>query len=98
MKMSILIYTKIISNNLHYNMNTIGVPTNTNNHAIQNQRKTLDILLQLQKQLDDFKLKVHEMEEEMDTVKIENKLLKTKIDELTKPQPLQTRISIFGYR
>ena len=79
-------------------MNTIGAPTHSANTAFQNQRKTLDILLQLQKQLDDFKLKVHEMEEEMDTVKIENKLLKTKIDELTQPQSLSTRISIFGYR
>jgi len=39
------------------------------------------------------------MEEEMDTVKIENRLLKTKIDELTHPQSQSTPhiISFFGY-
>ncbi len=80
-------------------MNTIGVPTHTMISTYQNQTKTLELLLNLQKQIDEFKNKVSEMEEEMDTVKIENRLLKTKIDELTHPQSQSTPhiISFFGY-
>jgi len=60
------------------------------------------MLIHLQKSLDEFKEKVAEMEEEMRTVKLENKLLKNKIHELTsssstaKSSP-PSRRGFFGY-
>ena len=66
-------------------MTTIGVPTSsaiaTAAAVARSQKTTVEILLNLQKSLDEFKLKVLEMEEEMQTVKIENNILKTKINE-----------------
>ena len=83
-------------------MTTIGVPTSsaiaTAAAVARSQKTTVEILLNLQKSLDEFKLKVLEMEEEMQTVKIENNILKTKINELTSgKQTSPSRRGLFGY-
>lgn len=83
-------------------MTTIGVPTASTiaTAAItQYQKTTLEMLLSLQKSLDEFKVKVIEMEEEMHTVKIENNILKTKIKELTSTTKSSSpsRRGFFGY-
>lgn len=83
-------------------MTTIGVPTASSIAAAataQQQKTTLEILLNLQKSLDEFRIKVLEMEEEMQTVKIENNILKTKINELTSTTKSSSpsRRGFFGY-
>ena len=83
-------------------MTTIGVPTSSAIAAaavVRSQKTTVEILLNLQKSLDEFKLKVLEMEEEMQTVKIENNILKTKINELTSTTKSSSpsRRGFFGY-
>ncbi len=83
---------------------SIGVPTASSigsfTAAKQNQT-TLEMLLRLQKLIDEFKDKVSEMDEEMRTVKIENELLKNKINELTSPSSTTksspSRRGFFGY-
>ena len=62
------------------------------------------MLLHLQKLIDEFKDKVTEMDEEMRTVKLENTILKNKINELTssssataKSSPPPSRRGFFGY-
>lgn len=84
---------------------SIGVPTASTIAAVaaaakQNQT-TLELLLNLQKLIDEFKVKVTEMDEEMRTVKIENKILKNKINELTSSSATATsspsRRGFFGY-
>ena len=69
---------------------SIGVPS---------QKATLEILLNLQTLVDEFKVKVVEMEDEMRTIKIENNLLKNKIAELTSNNPPSRppRRGLFGY-
>ena len=88
---------------------TIGVATSSSlaaNAAIKTNISTLEMLQNLQKLVDEFKTKLTEMDEEMNTVKLENSLLKNKINELTSikatpPQPtLPSRSSgrgFFGY-
>jgi len=64
----------------------IGVPTAATfqaNAILKQNKTTLVQLLDIQKSLDEFKVKVAEMDEEMQTVKLENTLLKNKINELT---------------
>jgi hypothetical protein len=82
-------------------MTTIGVPNSSTIAAAataHHQKTTLEILLNLQKSLDEFKSKVIEMEEEMQTVKIENNILKQKIHELTSgKQTSPSRRGLFGY-
>ena len=85
---------------------TVGVPTASTVAAAavakQNQT-TLEMLLRLQKLIDEFKDKLSEMDEEMRTVKIENELLKNKINELTSTSSSATaksspsRRGFFGY-
>ena len=65
---------------------SVGVPTvsNLSASAIAKQNKTtLETLLSIQKSLNEFKEKFVEMDEEMRVVKLENMLLKNKINELT---------------
>lgn len=65
----------------------IGVPTASMiaaTAAAKSQKNTLEILLHLQKMLDEFRDKVIETEERMYAMKVENHILKTKIYELTK--------------
>ena len=64
-------------------IHTIGVPTASYIAAAQQNKTTLEMLLNLQKLVDEFKVKAAEMDEEMRTIKIENTLLKNKITELT---------------
>lgn len=64
-------------------IHTIGVPTASYIAAAQQNKTTLEMLLNLQKLVDEFKVKATEMDEEMRTIKIENTLLKNKIKELT---------------
>jgi hypothetical protein len=84
-------------------MTTIGVPNSSTIAAAataHHQKTTLEILLNLQKSLDEFRSKVLEMEEEMQTVKIENNILKQKIHELTSTKPPSSspsRRGLFGY-
>jgi predicted 2-oxoglutarate/Fe(II)-dependent dioxygenase YbiX len=83
-------------------MSTIGVPTASTIAAAataHHQKTTLQMLLNLQKSLDEFRSKVLEMEEEMQTVKIENNILKTKINELTSTTKSSSpsRRGFFGY-
>lgn len=82
-------------------LSTIGVPTASTiaAAAIAKQNKTtLEMLLHIQKLIDEFKGKVTEMEEEMEAVKIENRLLKNKISELTSPTKTSpSRKGFFGY-
>lgn len=64
----------------------IGVPTAStiaSNAAVKQNKTTLEMLLNIQQSLDEFKEKVAEMDEEMRTVKLENTILKNKIHELT---------------
>lgn len=64
----------------------IGVPTAAilqANAILKQNKTTLEQLLHIQKSLDEFKDKVAEIDEEMRTVKLENKILKNKINELT---------------
>jgi ribulose 1,5-bisphosphate carboxylase large subunit-like protein len=80
----------------------IGVPTTSYVAAAaseKNNKTTLELLLKLQKLMDEFKGKVAEMDEEMLTMKIENKLLKEKITELTRSSttPSSSRRGFFGY-
>lgn len=85
---------------------SIGVPTASTiaaaaAAAAKQNKTTLEMLLHLQKLIDEFKGKVSEMDEEMRTVKIENQILKNKINELTssssttKTSP--SRRGFFGY-
>jgi hypothetical protein len=64
-------------------IHTIGVPTASYIAAAQQNKTTLEMLMNLQKLVDEFKVKAAEMDEEMRTIKIENTLLKNKIKELT---------------
>ena len=81
----------------------IGVPTAsylTAIAAVEKNKTTLELLLNIQKSLDEFKIKVLEMDEEMQSVKIENNILKKKIDELTsttKSSSSPSRRGFFGY-
>jgi regulator of replication initiation timing len=81
-------------------LTTIGVPTASTvaAAAAANHNQTLlEMLLRLQKRIDEFKGKVSEMEEEMEAVKLENRLLKNKISELTsETSPARSR-GLFGY-
>ena len=75
---------------------TVGVPTAStiaSFAAAKQNQTTLEHLLHIQNLLDEFKVKVTEMEEELRTVKIENQILKNKINELTSP----SRRGCFGY-
>jgi len=67
--------------------------------GVPSQKATLEILLNLQTLVDEFKVKVVEMEDEMRTIKIENNLLKNKIAELTctNPPSRPPRRGLFGY-
>jgi regulator of replication initiation timing len=79
-------------------MTTIGVPTQSSVTTHQENKTTLELLLNLQQLVDDFKGKLVEMEEEMSTIKIENQILKNKINELSstaKSSP--SRRGFFGY-
>jgi|LauGreDrversion4_2_1035121.scaffolds.fasta_scaffold06416_6 hypothetical protein len=85
---------------------TIGVATSSSlaaNAAVKTNISTLEMLQNLQKLIDEFKTKLTEMDEEMNTVKLENSLLKNKINELTsiKATPPPTSRSsgrgFFGY-
>jgi hypothetical protein len=84
-------------------MTTIGVPTQSSVTTYQQNKTTLELLLNLQQLVDDFKVKLVEMEEEMDAIKIENNVLRNKIRELTSPSstakstPPQRRGGCFGY-
>jgi regulator of replication initiation timing len=72
-------------------MTTIGVPNSSAIAAAATAHHQ-------KKSLDEFKSKVLEMEEEMQTVKIENNILKTKINELTSgKQTSPSRRGLFGY-
>jgi regulator of replication initiation timing len=82
----------------------IGVPTAATlqaNAILKQNQTTLEMLLNLQKLVDDFKVKVTEMDEEMRTIKIENQILKNKIIELTSSSTTATsspsRRGFFGY-
>ena len=82
----------------------IGVPTAATlqaNAILKQNQTTLEMLLNLQKLVDDFKVKVTEMDEEMRTVKLENQILKNKINELTSSSATATsspsRRGFFGY-
>ena len=82
----------------------IGVPTAATlqaNAILKQNQTTLEMLLNLQKLVDDFKVKVTEMDEEMRTIKIENQILKNKINELTSSSTTATsspsRRVFFGY-
>jgi len=84
----------------------IGVPTPSSIAAIaaiKTNTNTLEMLQNLQRLVDEFKTKLTEMDEEMQTVKLENSLLKNKINELTSitaspsPSPSPSRRGFFGY-
>ena len=82
----------------------IGVPTAATlqaNAILKQNQTTLEMLLNLQKLVDDFKVRVTEMDEEMRTIKIENQILKNKINELTSSSTTATsspsRRGFFGY-
>ena len=83
---------------------TVGVPTAStiaSFAAAKQNQTTLEMLLNLQKLVDEFKVKVTEMDEEMRTVKLENQILKNKINELTSSASTATsspsRRGFFGY-
>ena len=80
-------------------MTTIGVPTQSSVTTYQQNKTTLELLLNLQQLVDDFKGKLVEMEEEMSTIKIENQILKNKINELTSTTKSSSpsRRGFFGY-
>jgi RNase H-fold protein (predicted Holliday junction resolvase) len=76
----------------------IGVPASIDIASKAGTNKTvLEILLHLQKLVDEFKVKITEMDEEMRTVKLENTLLKNKINELTSKSSSSVRRGFFGY-
>lgn len=84
----------------------VGVPTASTiaaTFAAKQNQTTLEMLLNLQKLVDEFKVKVTEMDEEMRTVKLENQILKNKINELTSSSSSATATSspsrrgFFGY-
>jgi len=84
----------------------IGVPTAATlqaNSILKQNKTTLELLLNIQKSLDEFKDKVAEMDEEMRTVKLENTILKNKINELTSSSSSSAKSSppsrrgFFGY-
>ena len=67
--------------------------------AISSNKTTLEMLQHLQKLVDEFKTKLIEMDEEIQTVKLENSLLKNKINEITSikaSSPSRSR-GFFGY-
>jgi regulator of replication initiation timing len=81
---------------------TIGVPNASSIAAIaavKTNTNTLEMLRNLQRLVDEFKTKLIEMDEEMLTVKLENTLLKNKVNELTsiKASPSASRRGFFGY-
>ena len=79
---------------------TIGVPTASSIAAIaavKTNTNTLEMLQNLQKLVYEFKTKLTEMDEEMQTVKLENSLLKNKINELTSIKASPSRRGLFGY-
>ena len=81
---------------------TIGVPTASSIAAVvavKTNTNTLEMLQNLQRLVDEFKTKLVEMDEEMLTVKLENTLLKNKINELTstKASPSASQRGFFGY-
>jgi peptidoglycan hydrolase CwlO-like protein len=81
---------------------TVGVPATSSLAAAQQNKTTLEMLLNLQKLVDEFKVKATEMDEEMKTVKLENTLLKNKIKEITNSGSHQvssspSRRGLFGY-
>ena len=78
-------------------MTTIGVPTSSSITAAHIQQTTLEMLLNLQNLVDDFKVKLVEMDEEMRTIKIENNILKNKISELTTAHSSSSKRGFFGY-
>ena len=83
-------------------MTSIGVPSQSSVAAVNFQKNTLEMLLNLQKLVDEFKVKLVEMDEEMQTIKIENNLLKTKIKEITSTTTRHgstgpVRRGLFGY-
>jgi hypothetical protein len=76
---------------------SIGVPTASTIAAAataKQNKTTLEMLLHIQKLIEEFKGKVAEMDEEMRTVKLENSILKNKISELTNKTPPG---GMFGY-
>jgi regulator of replication initiation timing len=78
----------------------IGVPTASSIAAIaavKTNTNTLEMLQNLQKLVYEFKTKLTEMNEEMQTVKLENSLLKNKINELTTIKASPSRRGLFGY-
>ena len=88
----------------HIMSTLIGVPTASSIAAvaaIKTNTNTLEMLQNLQRLVDEFKTKLTEMDEEMHTVKLENTLLKNKINELTSikasPSPSPSRRGLFGY-
>ena len=83
-------------------MTTIGVPSLSSITAARIQQTTLEMLLNLQNLVDDFKVKLVDMDEEMRTIKIENNILKNKISELTSIKPAAgyssaSKRGFFGY-
>ena len=73
---------------------SVGVPTASTiaaAAAVKQNQTTLEKLLCLQKLIDEFKGKASEMDEELRTVKIENQILKNKINELTSSSSLSRR-------
>ena len=68
------------------------------------QSTALEMLINIQKLVDEFKVKLIEMEEEIATIKIENNILRNKIRELTSTKEKesvasssQRRGGCFGY-
>ena len=82
---------------------TIGVPTASRISTEQQNKTALELLMNLQKLVDEFKVKATEMDQEMDTIKLENTLLRNKIKELTTKSGSQhvssspQRRGVFGY-
>jgi hypothetical protein len=76
---------------------SIGVAKPSLIAAAHIQKTTLEMLLNLQKLTDEFKVKLVEMDEEMRTIKIENNILKNKINELTKADTSSSKRGFFGY-
>ena len=81
---------------------TIGVPTASRISTEQQNKTTLEMLMNLQKLVDEFKVKATEMDQEMDTIKLENTLLRNKIKELTTKSGSEhvsspQRRGVFGY-
>ncbi len=76
---------------------TIGVPTVSRVSTEQQNKTTLEMLMNLQKLVDEFKVKATEMDQELDTIKLENTLLRNKIKELTTKSGSPQRRGVFGY-